>query len=238
MPSCRGPGFLRYEVLRGFLKLELCCFGFTELRHTLAKWFGFLQRLHSFPFAGQGHSLCGNVPPQFLHGLVLKLSFFWRGRMWCVCASECPVDWLIQFPTTDMYWFRHGPRPQACLLRYISGLLKPVYGFWRTYHPPEVVVRFRSPDCLLQIHNFGQVFVSEYGIGPTILLDFVWFGGTCKLHTGGARGKFVSGAKVLAAVPSISQPESFISTFSHWVTVWNDPHSLNSFHNQFQWDLN
>ena len=30
---------------------------------------------------------------------------------------------------------------------------------------------------------------------------------------GGARGKFVSGAKVLAAVPRIWQPESFISNF-------------------------
>ena len=37
LPSCRGPGFLRYDVLRGFLELELYCFGFTALQHTLAK---------------------------------------------------------------------------------------------------------------------------------------------------------------------------------------------------------
>ena len=49
--------------------LELCCFGFRAPRHTL-------QRLHSLRFAGQGESLCGNVPPQFLQGLVVKLSFF------------------------------------------------------------------------------------------------------------------------------------------------------------------
>ena len=30
-----------------------------------------------------------------------------------------------------------------------------------------------------------------------------------------ARGKFVSGAKVLTAVPSISQPRSFLSNFSY-----------------------
>ena len=53
-------------------------------------------------------------------------------------------------------------------------------------HPqPEFVVRFRISDYLLQIHNFGQVFVGECGIGPMTLLDLVWFGGTYKLNTGG-----------------------------------------------------
>ena len=33
------------------------------------------------------------------------------------------------------------------------------------------------------------------------------------VRVGGARGKFVSGAKVLAAVPRVWQPGSFISNF-------------------------
>ena len=35
-----------------------------------------LAEVTLFPFCGQGKSLCGNVPPQFLQDLVLKLSFF------------------------------------------------------------------------------------------------------------------------------------------------------------------
>ena len=82
---------------------------------------------------------------------------------------------FIEFPA-------HVAGLQAHFLGYISG---PVYGFWRTYHQPEFAVQFRIPDHLLQIHNSEQVFVGERGIGPTTLLDFLWFGGTCKLHTGG-----------------------------------------------------
>ena len=40
MPSCQGPGFLRYYDLRGFLELELHCFVFTAPRHRLASSIG------------------------------------------------------------------------------------------------------------------------------------------------------------------------------------------------------
>ena len=126
MPSCRRPYFLRYH-LRGFLELELYCFGFTALRHTLAKWFGFLQKLHSrgytFSLLRDKGSLCVEM---YHHSFC---------RVWCWrYPSFDEVVFgvflhqnvrLIKFPATDMYVLISSRHPSMSMsFRVYFGTLK------------------------------------------------------------------------------------------------------------------